>query len=215
MAVQLLMATRGEHMKFIQVGANDGTFGDPLRKYILKYPWHGILVEPQPDVFLKLCENYASVADRLKFENVAIAGGHTTIAMYRLAPGANSRASDGTYRSSVVSAYASVTARQLSVSRRDLKQFLVPCTTLDNLITKHNVADLDILQIDTEGYDWQVLKTLTFSNARPSIVQFEHGHLSHRDIDHAVDFLNSCAYKIYWGGWQSDTIALRSDFVQG
>jgi FkbM family methyltransferase len=215
MAVQLLMATRGERVKFIQVGANDGKFGDPLRKYILKYPWHGILVEPQPDVFVKLCENYAPFADQLKFENVAIAEGQTTIAMYRLASGAKSGVSDGTYRSSVVSACADVTARQLGIRPRDLERFLVPCTTLDDLIIKHHATDLDILQIDTEGYDWQVLKTLKFSNARPAIIQFEHGHLSHRDIDHAVRFLNSCAYRIFWGGWQSDTIALRSDFVEG
>jgi hypothetical protein len=36
---------------FIQIGANNGMTGDPIRKYILKYHWRGILVEPQPDIF--------------------------------------------------------------------------------------------------------------------------------------------------------------------
>ena len=69
LSVQLLMAARGPCLNFIQVGANDGRYGDPLRKYIMKHPWHGILIEPQPDIYAKLCENYASVRDRLIFEN--------------------------------------------------------------------------------------------------------------------------------------------------
>ena len=46
---------------FIQVGANDGITGDDLRKYILKYQWHGILVEPVPYVFDRLIKNYKEV----------------------------------------------------------------------------------------------------------------------------------------------------------
>ena len=31
---------------FIQIGSNDGRFGDPIRKNIKKYNWSGILIEP-------------------------------------------------------------------------------------------------------------------------------------------------------------------------
>jgi FkbM family methyltransferase len=77
------MAVRGERLNFIQVGANDGKSENPLYRYILNYPWHGILVEPQPDIFGKLCENYAAIANRLIFENIAIAKGLSTVAMYK------------------------------------------------------------------------------------------------------------------------------------
>ena len=71
LSVQLLMAVRGNRLNFIQVGANDGEYGDPLHRYIFKYPWHGILIEPQPDTFAKLRENYAAMKNRLIFENIA------------------------------------------------------------------------------------------------------------------------------------------------
>ena len=51
LAVHYLMERQGTRLNFVQIGANDGSYGDPLRPYVLRYPWHGILVEPQPDVF--------------------------------------------------------------------------------------------------------------------------------------------------------------------
>lgn len=72
LAVEALMSRRGDALSFVQVGANDGVFVDPLRQYILTRGWSGILVEPQADVFERLKENYADCADRLIFENVAV-----------------------------------------------------------------------------------------------------------------------------------------------
>jgi FkbM family methyltransferase len=103
LSVQFLIAVRGEKLNFIQVGANDGKYVDPLRGYIFKYPWHGILIEPQPDIFAKLRENYAVIKNRLIFENIAIAKGVSTIAMYRAPGGRPSRGRDDLQLASVVS----------------------------------------------------------------------------------------------------------------
>ena len=70
LSVQLLMAVRGDSLNFIQVGANDGEYADPLHSFIVNYPWHGILVEPQPDIFARLRKNYAAMKNRLIFENI-------------------------------------------------------------------------------------------------------------------------------------------------
>ncbi len=56
---------------FIQIGANDGMTMDPIRSYILKYKWRGILIEPQPNIFRALMANYDG-EQQLIFENVAI-----------------------------------------------------------------------------------------------------------------------------------------------
>jgi len=118
LSVQLLMAVRGDSLNFIQVGANDGEYGDPLHSFIVKYPWHGILVEPQPDIFAKLRENYAAIQNRLIFENIAIAKDLSTIAMYR-APG-----NPNVYESSVASVNPKAVARQLGLRLRHLEGFL-------------------------------------------------------------------------------------------
>src|ERR1035438_3422409 len=64
LAIHYLLATRGDQLSFIEVGANDGEFDDPLREYIVKYPWKGVLIEPQPDVFERLKANYAKLHNR-------------------------------------------------------------------------------------------------------------------------------------------------------
>lgn len=58
LAIGALMQVSSKPFRFIQVGANDGIHGDPLRAYIERHHWHGILVEPQPDVFARILENY-------------------------------------------------------------------------------------------------------------------------------------------------------------
>jgi FkbM family methyltransferase len=208
-AIRLLMAKQGASLNFIQVGANDGSYGDPLRDYILKYPWRGVLVEPQETAFDALRENYAAARDRLIFENAAISHS-TSILMYK-AP--RHYIGNELYSASVVSTDPRVVAKQLGLKTSQLDQFSVPSITLDDLIKKHDLKTPDLLQIDAEGYDWHVLKTLTLANVKPSIIQFEHGHLSSDGIDRIAEFLNVHNYRIYWGGHQGDSVALSNNFL--
>src|SRR5436309_6279162 len=48
----------GPGLTFIQIGAFDGVTHDPLRKYIGKCGWRGVLVEPQPWAATRLRELY-------------------------------------------------------------------------------------------------------------------------------------------------------------
>ncbi|MBK6937124.1 MAG: FkbM family methyltransferase [Chitinophagaceae bacterium] len=68
-------------MFFVQIGANDGKSGDPLYEFIINHNWKGILVEPMPDVFEQLKENFSFASGRLIFENSAISdtGGEFTL----------------------------------------------------------------------------------------------------------------------------------------
>jgi FkbM family methyltransferase len=206
LSVQLLMAERGNSLNFIQVGANDGEYGDPLHNFIVKYPWHGILVEPQPDVFAKLRENYAAIKNRLIFENIAIAKDLSTVAMYRALGNPN------VYEASVASANPKTIARQLGLRLRNLERFFVPCTTLNGLVRKYSMSHIDVLQIDAEGCDYDVLKTLDLSEVSPLIIQFEHGQLTRQEISGAVEYLSTHGYRILYGGHQIDTLALHRSF---
>ena len=208
LCVQFLMSVRGTNLKFIQVGANDGVFNDPLRRYILEFPWRGILVEPQPDVFAKLRANYAESGDRLIFENAAIAAGTSEIKMYR----PSSSVPNAVYANSVSSINEKLTARQLGLKKGDLEQISVPCATLDQLIEKHGMTDIDLLQIDAEGYDFKVLRTLDLSKQSPLIIQFEHGQLQYSEVDEVVQYLSRHNYSILYGGRQIDTVAIHASY---
>lgn len=209
LSVRYLMTVQGTALRFIQVGANDGIFGDPLRKFILEYPWRGVLIEPQPDIFANLHKNYESINDRLVFENLAIAAKIGEITMYR----ARNAETDGeAWAMSVSSLNPKIVGKQLRAGRNGLEPFSVRCVTLDYLVECHQMNEIDILQIDSEGHDYEVLRTLDLRKTAPRIVQLEHGHLSPADVDRTVQYLSSNGYRILYGGHQMDTLALHSSY---
>ena len=48
----------GTTLSFVQVGVYDGVIQDPLRKYIEKCEWRGVMVEPQARAANRLRELY-------------------------------------------------------------------------------------------------------------------------------------------------------------
>jgi hypothetical protein len=61
-----------DNISFLQIVSNDGISSDPLNKFINKYNWKGILVEPIPFLFEKLKRNYVHKNKNLIFYNIAI-----------------------------------------------------------------------------------------------------------------------------------------------
>src|SRR5271157_3744519 len=66
---------------FVQIGANDGVCCDPIREYVIKSHWRGLLVEPVPFLFRRLVENYRD-EPQLIFENVAVAPHDGAMTLY-------------------------------------------------------------------------------------------------------------------------------------
>ena len=65
--------TQKRAINFIQVGASDGLRWDPVRRFIIRDKWNGVLIEPLEPVYNMLVNNYAYVKqNNLKFENCAI-----------------------------------------------------------------------------------------------------------------------------------------------
>lgn len=209
LALQYLLLTRGDQLTFIEVGANDGISGDPLREFIVKYPWKGVLVEPQPDVFETLRSNYAGFEDRVCFENVAISKSSAPIEMYRLPKNFKTKHGGPT----IASSDPRVTAKQSHTKTSNLEKITVPTAMLDTIVQKHGLTDLDLLQLDTEGFDWDVLQTLNLNQTRPWMIGFEHGHLSPATIRDMVRHLNQHGYLVHFGGYQTDSVAVREDFI--
>ena len=210
LSVQYLMAVKGKALQFVQIGANDGIFGDPLRKYVVKFPWRGILVEPQPEVFARLRTNYDAEKERLIFENLAISDHAGVITMY--GPRRNgTRPTE--YETSVSSADRRIARLQLGTA--GLEAFTVPCLTLSDLLEKHRMNSIDILQIDAEGHEFKIISGLDLSRFSPLIIQFESGHMSPNDIDRTVQCLTRSNYRVLYGGIQIDTLAFSERFPLG
>jgi FkbM family methyltransferase len=209
LAIHYLIAKHGEKLTFIEVGANDGKMGEALREFILKYHWKGILIEPQPDVFERLKANYAGLDDEFSFENVAISSNPAPIQMYRSPTQKGDQGSN-----TLATADQKIAAKTLGLKSDELEKITVPTARLDDIVEKHGVTSLDILQIDTEGLDWDVLQTLDLTKTRPYLIRFEHGHLSPAVIGKMTEYLNEHGYPVNFGGYQEDSVALRNDFFQ-
>lgn len=213
LAVEMLMQIKGNSLRFIQVGANDGVYGDPIRPYILGNGWSGILVEPQIDVYNRLKQNYTAQRGRLIFENVAIGTG-PGLALYR--PPASLEEGQGVpHGLTVVSSDPEVVSRQTGIPKQRLEKIQVQCITLDELVEKHAYQGFDVLQIDVEGFDLDVLFTLSLEQQRPGLIQFEHGHLDRMQLASAADHLTRHRYKLYYGGRDSnDSVAMPYELFE-
>jgi FkbM family methyltransferase len=54
----------------------------------------------------------------------------------------------------------------------------VRCETLDSILQRRGIEAIDILQIDAEGEDFRVLRSIDLERYRPSVVMVEHKHIS-------------------------------------
>ena len=159
---------------FIQIGANDGVRWDPLHKFICEHDLQGVLVEPLPDLFKDLKENYNDCT-KLHFENCAISNCDGTGIIYRAKRGAPVE--------DWVHGIASFD--KLHVSSRVPQEWLVSeqvdTRTPKSLLEKYKVDHIDLLQIDTEGFDFEIIKMFIAAGNLPKIINYENVHLSSQE----------------------------------
>ncbi len=164
---------------FVQVGANDGVEMDPLRAEVKSRRWRGIMVEPVPYVFSALRENYGQ-NPRIALENAAITDTDGSRELFYLAE-ADPGAPDlpdwydnlGTFHREVIVKHRPA----IPDFDERLRTREVPCLTFRSLCRKHGLDSLDLIQIDTEGHDFEILKLVDLDSLRPRIVMYEHLHL--------------------------------------
>lgn len=209
LAISLLMSARDNKIRFLQVGANDGVYGDSIYRFVSSFPWEGILVEPQPEIFEKLKRNYQSASTRLIFENSAI--GRADRGDLTLFRPNQSEQHDG-YPSSIASFNRSAVAAQMKTPESEIESISVPCVTIDAMLARHGWKELDLLLIDTEGLDLEVLQSISLSKCAPLLIQLEHGHLSPAEINDAVSHLADNHYEVLYGGHYVDTIAVHRNY---
>jgi FkbM family methyltransferase len=206
----------------VQIGTNDGKTHDSLYRYITKYQLPGLLVEPQPDIFQVLKENYKENKN-LQFANVAVGDKNGEIPFYRIKPelvipGMEYKASSGSsfYREQIV---GNVKNRLPPLGNNILKsvsnnpddyiqEISIKVNTLDLLLHEYGVTKIDFLLIDCQGFDYKILKQIDFEKFSPDIINFEHGLLCPEELQESQKILknhgfgyfiheaDTCAYKI-------------------
>jgi hypothetical protein len=85
----------------------------------------------------------------------------------------------------------------------------VPCLTFASLCAKHGLSHVDLLLVDTEGYDYEVLRHIDLAVHRPALVIYEHYHLTASDRTACEALLRGAGYETMAEGF--DTWCLRPD----
>lgn len=190
---------------FIQIGANDGVSNDPLHKFITHFDWEGILLEPLPEVFRHLTATYRD-KPKLQLINAAISeqdGWRTMYTVRMDGVGFDKAQQFSTFQKESI---LSQTGWIPDIAQR-IEERQVRCVSFDTLLQRTNGRDVDILQIDAEGYDFAILKMIDFSRLRPAIICYEHSHGAKAQQEEAVRLLFNQGYRLTRGN--SDTIAYR------
>jgi FkbM family methyltransferase len=194
------LATR-QRFSIVQVGAYIGnTVNDPLHAFLVrelprKPQSTVVLVEPVREYFARL-EGVYSGLPGIRLENVAIADREGERDFYRLGadPAVHGHpewlSQLGSLRPTRMTEmwdrYEQGLMDQLGETA-DLKAWWlehrviesVQCITLHQLLDRHDLAELDLLQIDAEGYDYEILRTIDFTRIRPRFVNYERVLLHH------------------------------------
>ena len=189
---------------FVQVGSNDGVQGDPLRDLIVSNRnWRGIFIEPVGYLYDKLIKNYGD-SHRFIFERLAISSSRGTSDFYYVSEKARAELGDalpywydqlGSFSRAHILKHLDGMLEPYIVSRK------VEVSTLQDVLEKNEVSKLDLLHIDTEGHDYEVLSALDFSRYKPTVILYEHKHLSAADRNAADALLEEHGYlcKLYEG----------------
>ena len=79
---------------------------------------------------------------------------------------------------------------------------------MDDILRLGNFDSVDLLQVDAEGYDYEILKSIDFERIAPKILRFEYRHFSEPDLDECLRMLAGFGYQFMTE--KLDLIAVKS-----
>jgi FkbM family methyltransferase len=174
---------RNPRLTFLQIGAFDGEGDDDLRELIVTHRLRGVLVEPQPAAFARLQHTYrdqpqatllqAAIAERAGVRDLYCERG----------------------KSSMAASFDRTHLLRHGIAEAEIVAQPVVCHTIESVLRAASLDRVDLIQIDAEGYDWPIIRSIDFSTMRPSILRFEYRNMHSRDADACLEFLASHGYR--------------------
>jgi FkbM family methyltransferase len=140
----------------LAIGAMDGKRFDPLWDFIRDREWRAVLVEPTAAMFSALTRNYAN-CPFVRCARLAIVENDGPVKMYRIRPEAVSAGLIGDWALGLSSVSLDST---LKFYPELVETETVDGSTFRTFAAQYEINRVDVLQIDTEGHDYAVLKQI-------------------------------------------------------
>ncbi len=200
------MFEQGQDCVFIQVGAYDGVSTDPLRKYIERCGWRGVMLEPQPRPAAALRRLYEGNPGIVILE-AALDRERRTRALFTVesddlpkwAGGMASFDRDHILKHDYLIPGIGTLVRELEVD----------CIPFADVLAKLPGRRLDLLQIDAEGADGYILSLFPFDLIQPAVIHWEVKNMTRGQQEQALELLAGHGYLIARSG-REDMLAVRS-----
>ena len=87
----------------------------------------------------------------------------------------------------------------------------VRSVTLEHLFDEHGVKTITLLQIDTEGFDLEVIRMALKTGILPALINYEFVNLSLKERLESCRLLAEHGYLFLHGRW--DTLAVRDTVI--
>jgi len=203
----------------VQIGANDGINNDPIHKFIKRDNWNGVLLEPQKYVFERFLQPLYQKTEGIAVLNAALDVKDGNKSIYRIAI-SNSRWATGitsfdrsVLEAKIDSGYIEDQAIKEGIpvpeNRNDyIVEENVECVCTDSLLKRFNLSKIDWLQIDTEGFDFEIIKMFDIDKTRPEVIVYENLHFSETLKEECLEYLKKHDYLCKNFG--PNTLAMRN-----
>ncbi len=212
-ALLYFQLARSPEFRFIQIGACDGVSFDPIYPFVTRNyeRLQGLVVEPLPDLFGQLLDNYCKFPSIVPV-NCAIHNTEKEMTLYRVDP---ARTQGLPEWSKGLASFSQQHHELTGIPQDVIVSQKVACMSLSELMAAHQYPRLDLLQIDTEGYDAEIILGIDYRALRPAIIRFEHGlreeTMSNDTFQNVVDKLHQHGYELAIE--DSDAIAYQRNIV--
>ena len=197
----------------MQVGANDGKSDDFLRSSINK-DTKVLLIEPIESAFLDLKNNYSDFTN-VEFINKAIDIEKGKKKIYSVNPThydyyKKKYNSEDVNWLTVLASFDESHLINHGVKPNHIHSTDVDCTTFKDLIEQYNFNKLDLLIIDTEGYDNVLVKNFIENTKIRPLIIFEWIHMKKDDAKNVIELLEANNYKFF--KLNKDLICIQNNY---
>lgn len=202
-----LQWARSRDFVIVVVGAYDGIENDPISRFARSHSCRGILLEPQPSVYERLCANLAAFPN-LTCLNAAIDERSGTRTIYSIRPGSGLPAWTGQIASFQREHLEKHEPRAPGLSAQIMEQ-PIRAISFGDLIENFKLGHIDALQIDAEGMDAQLLEWFPFERLRPGLLHYEVAHMKTEEERSVHARLSTFGYRVFVADAPTDAMAVR------
>ena len=147
---------------YLDIGTYDPTYSNNTYFFYL-HGGHGVCIEPNPDMF--------RLIQKKRSKDISLNVG--------ISPVANTSANYYVMTSKFINTFNKEEA-DIAVSNKDLrtkqkieKVLKIPLVTVNSVLEEHFPQGVDIISMDSEGYDLEILQSLDFNKYHPKIICVE------------------------------------------